>query len=489
MRALPCFIAGIIPLAKGFQVKGLLATAGLDVTHCLYANLDTERGIELVPEDIEWAGISSGVIQYEGIKFKTSSTERRVPFREQQREDGGSRGRNEQIALKQRIQALGASNQWRELVTEIRTAKVVQVKTFSIALNTLSRRRQWRAALELFEERERKGEEMDLICWSSVIDALGKSGQWRKAEQILRRMKREGPQPNVIVYNSMLNSYSKGGVSDKSLDLFDEMKAKGVTPTVQTFGCLIDAQAKRGKVQTALRLFEEMKKSPLKRDVTIYGSLIDACAQAGDWQKAMDILLVEIPKDGVEANLLCYNSALHSCSRPGRWKEALLLLDKIRDDANLKPDVYSYTSAIRACIYSADNQWETGVSLYYQMMAEGIKSNSYSYDACLDAYARGGKVEEAYTLLSSMREEGLRRPGVTNYNSILRACVKTGLMERAKELVHEMRKNSIKPDTITETILRRGGLKKTEVLEVIGVGKVAKAKVGDEGSVAAKGGE
>lgn len=75
-------------------------------------------------------------------------------------------------------------------------------------------------------------------------------------------------------------------------------------------------------------------------------------------------------------------------------------------------------------------------------MTEGgkIAPTSAAYTACISALGRGGKVDEALSLLSEMGQEGIPPPSAGSYSAAIAACQKAGRRKTSASLVERKRR-------------------------------------------------
>ena len=94
--------------------------------------------------------------------------------------------------------------------------------------------------------------------------------------------------------------------------------------------------------------------------------------------------------------------------------------------AGIKPDVVSYNATILAC--GKGGKREEALSLLKEMYRASIKPNVVSYNAAISACEKGGKWKEVLSLLEAMRSAGVK-PNVISYNATISACEKGQEME------------------------------------------------------------
>lgn len=79
------------------------------------------------------------------------------------------------------------------------------------------------------------------------------------------------------------------------------------------------------------------------------------------------------------------------------------------------------------------------------------------------------QVDEAFTLLQDMREQGLA-PNRVTYSALINACGRAGQLARAFQTLDEMCKTGIEPNVVTWTTL----------IDACGKGKVSSGGAGKE---------
>lgn len=85
-------------------------------------------------------------------------------------------------------------------------------------------------ALELVEELENNGIQMDVITYGTLIAVCATNRRCEEAEMYFIRMQAEGHSANMYHYSSLLNAYASDGDHEKAEKLVQDMTSAGYTP-------------------------------------------------------------------------------------------------------------------------------------------------------------------------------------------------------------------------------------------------------------------
>merc|ERR1712013_388098 len=90
------------------------------------------------------------------------------------------------------------------------------------------------------------------------------------------------------------------------------------------------------------------------------------------------------------------------------------------------------------------------------MKDDGLQPNLITYNSVLSAFAGVGKASQAVQWMKKIREAHLR-PDLLSYRSAIKACSRSRPQraDLAEELLHDMLRDRIAPDTNVERSLQR----------------------------------
>eukprot|EP00752_Nemacystus_decipiens_P011760 g10436.t1 len=196
-----------------------------------------------------------------------------------------------------------------------------------------------------------------------------------------------------------------------------------------------------GKWKPALGLLNRLVNDPssdprVHPDPSTYGIVVSTCVKAGRWREANNLVLREMPAQGVTADAATYGAVLDACGKRGRWKEVLALMEGMVR-AGLGPTVAMYNNAITLC--GGGGRVQVAVDLLEQMAeAPGVAPNVASVNSVMSVCQQAGEWRRALDLLRRMEASPGVKPNVRSYNIAIKAAGDGGDCDAALALFHEM---------------------------------------------------
>ncbi|KAM7258036.1 hypothetical protein ACFE04_013777 [Oxalis oulophora] len=308
--------------------------------------------------------------------------------------------------------------------------------------------------------------------------------------------------PSICLYNVLFNSSIQNNRLHYILCLYKDMLASALSPQTYTFNLFIRALCHSGHFNYAREMFDKMPQKDLGCPLNQYtfAILAKGYCRAGMLHKGFE-LLEEMRTLGFPPNKVVYNTLISSFSKDNMTQEAENLVQRMRDDG-LLPDVVTFNSRISALLKNGDTRkasrifqdMQTGEALglprpntiTYNLMLRGFckkgmldeaKSlidsmkqkrddmiNLESYNIWLLGLVRNGKLLEVQSMLKEMLDKGLE-PSHYTYNILVDGLCRNGLLSDARSVMGLMISTGVCPDTATYTTLLHGYCKKGKVLE------------------------
>jgi len=264
-----------------------------------------------------------------------------------------------------------------------------------------------------------------------LMEAYGYHKRWKDALNVFRQI----PTPNIYHYSYMLALFGRLGKTREGTSLFKEMVNNGIEPGIIAYNSLLLGIAKAGEVDKVDVIFREIKKSGLAPTGITYNTLVHLHARRGDSKAAMEIVR-KMRTQGVDVTSTTLNSLLHAFVNDGNLDAAVSLFTSMlgnRQDGIVE----DFADIVRI-----------------EAIVEAVSSSSFessslhTFAMIMTAFARARMVDHAEALFTRLKESGLIFNRVV-YNALIDANVKSNRMDRALEVMEEMRICGLGPNATT----------------------------------------
>nr|AYM00668.1 pentatricopeptide repeat protein [Salvia miltiorrhiza] len=328
----------------------------------------------------------------------------------------------------------------------------------SSVLNLFVRCGRMDEAMSVFDGMRRK----DVVSWSTMITGLVKSGRPREAVDVYRRMREEGLEGDGVVMLALMQACASVEDAKMAASVHGFIIRRGLKVNdvmVQTG--LIDMYAKNGKLGTASCIFRRMR----SRNVVSWSALISGLARNGDAGAALE-LLVEMQSWGFEPDSVSLVGALLACShlgfsRLGREVHGFIVrtgleLDQVLGTALI--DMYAKCGSLpcaRALFermsswdeilwntmiagYGIHGRGEEALEVFHRMIQTDARPDHVTFASLLSAMSHSGLVEEGKQWFNAMIKDYKIQPMEKHYVSLVDVLARGGRVEEARSLILDM---------------------------------------------------
>lgn len=203
--------------------------------------------------------------------------------------------------------------------------------------------------------------------------------------------------------------------------------------------------------ESALKVFELLREQLWYRPNSgIYVKLIVMLGKCKQPEKAHSLFQAMID-EGCIVNQESYTALLSAYSRSGLFRKAFSLLEEMRNTPNCHPDVYTYSILIKSCLHF--HEFDKVQSLLSEMVAQGVKPNTVTYNTLIDAYGKAKRFVDMESTLVEMLRQRECKPDVWTMNSTLRAFGGSGQIETMEKCYEKFLSAGIQPNIKTFNIL------------------------------------
>ncbi|KAG8370248.1 hypothetical protein BUALT_Bualt14G0097200 [Buddleja alternifolia] len=286
-----------------------------------------------------------------------------------------------------------------------------------------------------------------LICNPSILTKLivkysqmGTSESLEYAEKGFKMFKKKTESGNssstIYLYNSLIRANSLSACFNESILLYIDMLIEGFKPDNYTFPFVLSACSKSLRLCEGAQLHCSAVKLGFHNDVFVLNSLVHHYGECGEIDKARQVF-DEMP----ERNVVSWTSLICGYARQDLHKEAVSLFFEMVEEG-ISPNEVTMVSVISACAKLGDVDLGDRVSIYVER--SGLTINDVVVNALVDMYMKCGAVDKAKRLF-----DGSFARNLVLYNTLMSNYVKLGEAKKALDIFREMLNLGPKPDRVT----------------------------------------
>ncbi|KAJ0980003.1 hypothetical protein J5N97_015477 [Dioscorea zingiberensis] len=287
----------------------------------------------------------------------------------------------------------------------------------------------------------------------TLVDKIQKR-QWEAALEVFE-MLREQPfyYPKAGTYMKLLVLLGKSGQAHRAQSLFDCMVEEGIEPTSELYTALLLAYCRCNLLDEAFTVLDKMKALPLcQPDVFTYSTLLKACVEASRFE-LVDSLYQEMAERMVTPNTVTQNIVLGGYGRAGKFDEMDRVLTGMIESKDCKPDVW--TMNIILGLFGNKGHVDIMEKWYEKFRSIGIEPETRTFNILIGAYGKKQMYNKMTAVLEYMRR--LQFPWTTaTYNNVIEAFADVGDAKNMELAFNQMRAEGMRADTKTFCCLING---------------------------------
>jgi pentatricopeptide repeat protein len=387
----------------------------------------------------------------------------------------------------------GRKHMW-DIIEEMTVADVkpnqVTISILLKSLNSYSNQAEIKKTLALIKTMD---EPMDEVLLSSVVEACVRIGKPDLLEEQLRDLPSGVAINGSHTYGSLIKAYGHAKDIDSIWRCWKEMRSRHIQPTSITVGCMIEAIVNNGDTEGALDLihqmqedeqcysalnsviycsvlkgftrekkmervwsvYREMVEKNIELSIVTYNTIIDACARSSRMEHLPKVL-EDMKVQQVKPNVITYSTMLKGHCQNGNVQEGFAILEQMKKDAQLKPDEIMYNSLLDGC--AQNNLVEEGLKLLEEMQRTGVQPSNFTLSILVKLMNRSRRLEQAFSIVEEITTRYHFRPNVHVYTNLVQACVSNQQLTRGMDVLEQMVKERVAPESRTYSILVRSSM-------------------------------
>lgn len=263
--------------------------------------------------------------------------------------------------------------------------------TLAIALSSSAAMGILGAGREIHAASHKAAFDTDIYVASGLIGMYSKSGKIEMAKHIFHNMQ----ELDVVCWNSMIVGLSLNSQDKEAFTYFKQMRQHEMHPTQFSYATVLSCCAKVASSFQGKQVHAQITKDGYMSDVFVGSALIGMYCKWGDVDGARNFFDMMPSKSTVS-----WNEMIHGYAQNGRGDEAVLLYWGMIASAE-RPDGITFVAVLTACSHSG--LVDAGIKIFNSMDQEhGVEPVLDHYTCIIDSLGRAGRFQEAEVLLDEM---------------------------------------------------------------------------------------
>ncbi|KAK1277890.1 Pentatricopeptide repeat-containing protein [Acorus gramineus] len=370
------------------------------------------------------------------------------------------------------MNVLGKARQFEtmvEMLNEMGRERVLEIRTFKIAIKVFAAAREVKKAIGMFELMKRYDFDAGIETFNYLLDCIAQEKLAKEAQEVFVRMREQFPpdlrtytvllsgwckvknlveagwvwnemvergfKPDIVAHNVMLEGLVSCRRREEAMKLWEIMKAKGPKPDVRSYTVLIKDLCKQGFMGDAEALLDEMVGFGCSPDTAVYTCLIIGYGNLKRMDRVAEMLR-EMKERGCPPDGRLFNALIKLMTDRNMPKDAVRMYKKMVDDG-FEPTIHTYNMIMKSQFLGAKD-CEMGRAVWEEMLRKGCCPDVNSYTVFIGGLIRHGQSEEAQKYMEEMILKGMRAPQV-DYNKFAADFSRVGKPDILDELAQKMK--------------------------------------------------
>ncbi|XP_010525835.1 PREDICTED: pentatricopeptide repeat-containing protein At4g31070, mitochondrial [Tarenaya hassleriana] len=274
----------------------------------------------------------------------------------------------------------------------------------------------------------------DTVVTNSLISMYTKLCNMDSARKVFDEM----PQRDTISYCSIVNSYCQGGFLSEALKLLKEMYFHGLVPKPELVAAVLSLCTRMGSGQTARMLHAlVLVDERMQGSIVLSTALVDMYLKFHELKTAFHVF-----NRMEEKNEVSWTAMISSCVADHNYGMGIDLFIAMQRE-NVRPNHATLLSILPACVEIGSGLRRLK-EIHGFSFRQGFNSDNHLTTALMTVYCRCGNA-----ILSRLLFERSKVRDVVMWSSMIGGYAETGDSAEAMNLFSRMRKEGIKPNSVT----------------------------------------
>eukprot|EP00418_Pyrodinium_bahamense_P099198 CAMPEP_0179048432 /NCGR_PEP_ID=MMETSP0796-20121207/19706_1 /TAXON_ID=73915 /ORGANISM="Pyrodinium bahamense, Strain pbaha01" /LENGTH=1014 /DNA_ID=CAMNT_0020744901 /DNA_START=91 /DNA_END=3135 /DNA_ORIENTATION=+ len=311
-----------------------------------------------------------------------------------------------------------------------------------------------RAAWGIVNEMEAFGVQPNSVTCSILMKSIQRGTKPAEVERTLKFVDSLSDLTDEVLLSSICEACIRAGCFDLLKEQLErQSKNKGLElNSAHTFGSVIRAYGFVQDIQGAWSMWNQMRtRNIIPTSITI-GCMVEALVQNGDPDAGHVLIrgLLAEPRMRPLVNAIIYCSVLKGYCHQKRFERVWVAYEEMRTE-KLQFSIVTYNALIDACARGCE--MSRVQPLLEEMSRQGIEPNIVTYSTVLKGYCQEGRLTMAFKLLKDMKKTADFRPDEITYNTLIDGCARRGLYDQGMSVLAEMQEAGVVPSAFTLSVL------------------------------------
>lgn len=292
-----------------------------------------------------------------------------------------------------------------EVLHEMGRRRLVNDKTFRIALKTLAKARELKKCVEFFHSMNAYGFEHSLETLNKVVETLCQCKLVEEARFVVFKLK-DWIKPDGVTYRYLIQGFCEVGDLIEASKIWNSMVDEGFEPDIDAVEKMMETLFKINRYDEAMKLFQSMRSKRMEDlGLSTYRLVIEWMCKGGKIAQA-HLMFEEMHMRKIEADNLTMGSLLYGLLARGRVNEAYKVFERIE-----KPDINVYHGLIKGLLRLRRASEATHV--FREMIKRGCEPIMHTYIMLLQGHLgkRGRKGPDPLVNFDTIFVGGLVKAG------------------------------------------------------------------------------
>nr|AYM00857.1 pentatricopeptide repeat protein [Salvia miltiorrhiza] len=294
------------------------------------------------------------------------------------------------------------------LCREAGERRLVNVKTYIIALRTLAAARELKKCVEFFHLMKGFGYEYEVETFNTVIEVLCRSKLAEEARHVVVKL-RDWIRPDSDTYRWLIHGFCDVGDLIEASKLWNLMvEEEGLEPCVEVVELMLEGLFKKNKFGEGLKLFQSMRARRVELGLSTYRLVMEWLCKKGKMGESY-VVFEEMKMKGIEPDNEILGWLVYGLMSRGRVREAYSVYRGVENVQN--GDVCVHHGMIKGLLKLKKAGEATEV--FREMVRRGCEPTMHTYVMLLQGHLgrRGRRGEDPLVNFDTIFVGGLIKAG------------------------------------------------------------------------------